>query len=181
MAARVYETQITVPAGTPVATPVIQSWVTEDNVINTIELLIPPGHNGLTGIHVSKGDVQLLPYNGVSWIIANDYHNSFQVNDYIPTGDLKIQAYNTGQYAHTFYLRMTVTDRPVVSQASTVPQPADLGTGEFAATQDPLSPAAILGPDVANALTTGDLTANDVAPLQPTPLNIPPEPQPTGL
>ena len=181
MTTRIWETQITVPAGTAIASPVTQSWVTEDAYILSVELIVPPGHNGLTGIRVSKGDVQILPWSASSWIIANDYTRVFPVEDYIPTLDMKIQAYNTGQYPHTFYLRQYVTDyvQPGQVPGAAVPQP--LPIEGLTVSTDPLSPSAILGSDVANALTTGDLTANDVAPLQPTPVDIPPEPQPTGL
>jgi len=181
MATRIWETQITVPAGTPIASPVSQSWVTEDALINDIEIEIPPGHNGQTGIEILKGGSPLIPYSAGTWIIANNYSRQFPVNDYVPTADLTIVAYNTGQYPHTFYLRMTVTEYDSTAGGAASALNVPLPIGQDIVSSDPLSPAAILGPDVANALTTGDLTADDVAPVVSVPVNLPPEPVPTGL
>ena len=181
MAARIYQTQITVPAGTLPTAPMSQAWVTEDNTIADIELEIPPGHNGFTGIRVIKGDTTILPYNMGTWIIANDVSRIFPVNDYIPTGDMKIIAYNQGQYAHTFYLRMTVSDytQPSESVAGTPIVP--VASGDITTAPDPLSPDALLGADTASGLASGTITASDVAPIVITPIAVPPEPVPTGL
>lgn len=172
-AARIYETSVTVPAGTLPTAPQVTSWVTEDNDVLDIEVEIPPGHNGLTGVRVMKGDVQLLPFGTNTWLIANDYSRVFTVGEYLPTVDVKIQAYNQGSFSHTFYLRMTVVNH-------TVPVPAvPAGTGApltFGATQpapDPLSPDAILGPDTAAGLASGIITAADLQPAIPEDLTVP--------
>lgn len=181
MAARIYETQFTVPAGTALASPVTQTWVTEDNTIVDIELEVPPGHNGLTGIRVTKGGTSLLPYNSNSWIVANDYSRTFPVNDYIPTGDLTLQGYNTGQYNHTFYLRMTVTDyNPTTSTDPSQPLP-DLPTGDITSAPDPLSPDAILGTSTTAALTDGTLAADDITVASDGTPVLPPEPAAPNL
>src|SRR5690349_17381465 len=155
MATRIYETQVTVPAGTPKAAPQVTPWVTEDNLINLIELEVPPGHNGLTGIRVMKGDTPLLPYNANSFIIANAYTASWPVNDYVPTGDLKIQTFNTGAYPHTFYLRMTISDWDRSGRGNVSPESQAITVGTITAAPDPLSPDAILGVTTADQLATG--------------------------
>lgn len=164
---RVYEITFTVPAGTPIANPLSQSWVTEDNTIADIELYVPPGHNGLTGFRVMKGDVQLLPFTKGTFITANDYRRVFDIGAYIPTGDLKLQGYNTGVNPHSFFVRATITTYTAPqSQVNGSPSqvlPADTIT----VASDPLSPDAILGPDTTAALTAGTITADDLAPLQP--------------
>lgn len=181
MPPRVYNLTFTVPAGTNSFAPLVMPWVTEDNVIQDIELMVPPGHNGLTGIRVSKGDVQLLPWSPNTFIVANNYNRVFAVGAYIPTGDLTVQGYNQGAYAHSFFLRMTVTNRelPAGQSGSLMSQAVLAGT--IPVTPDPLSPDAILGPDTAAAITAGNLTAADVAPVDSSNLTIPPTPVPAGI
>jgi hypothetical protein len=176
---RVYSIAFTVPAGTPQSAPISKTWRTEDNTIEDIELEIPPGHNGLTGIRVMKGDVQILPWSQGTFIVANDYVRTFPIGVYVPTSDVTLQAYNTGSFPHTFYLRMTVTtyDQPSAQQssASTQALPAEPVTSA----PDPLSPDALIGPDTASALSDGTITPADVAPVDASNLTIPPEPQPS--
>lgn len=181
MSPRIYDIAFTVPAGTPQDSPVSSKWVTEDNVIDNIELEVPPGHNGLTGIRIVKGGVNLIPWSAGTWIVANDYSRVFPVGAYMPTGDLTIQGYNTGAYPHTFYLRMSVSDyNPAVQQAQVSAGPA-VPADQIIPSPDPLSPDALLGSDTASALTDGTLTADQVAPVDVTDLTLPPQPEPTGL
>jgi hypothetical protein len=164
---RIWPLTVTVPAGTPPSAPLVVPWVTEDAVITEIEILIPSGPNGTTGIRIMKGDVQLLPWGSGSWIIANDYNRTFPIGGYLPTKDLKVQAYNQGANPHSFYLRMSVSyasDAASASSAATL-SPADLGTST--GTTDPLSPDALLGSDTAALLADGTITAADIAPIPP--------------
>jgi hypothetical protein len=181
VAARIYETQFTVPAGTPQSAPVKQAWVTEDNTIVDIELEVPPGHNGLTGIRVVKGDTALIPYNPNAWIVANDYSRVFPVNDYIPTGDISVQGFNTGQYNHTFYLRMTMQDYNPTPDASVPSALPDLPTGDITSAPDPLSPDAILGSSTVAALSDGSITADDLVTDTTGAPVLPGEPSPPEL
>lgn len=178
-AARIYETSVTVPAGTLPTAPQVTSWVTEDNDVLDIEVEIPPGHNGLTGIRVMKGDVQLLPFGINSWLIANDYSRVFPVGIYLPTVDVKVQAYNQGSFPHTFYLRMTVVNHTVPVPAASPGTGAPLTFGETTSAPDPLSPDAILGPDTTAGLVSGDLTAADLTPIVPQDVTVS-EPVTTG-
>lgn len=171
-AARVYETSVMVLAGTVPAAPLSVAWVTEDNDVADIEVEIPPGHNGLTGIRVMKGDVQLLPFGVNTWLIANNYTRVFPVGEYLPTSDVKIQAYNQGLYSHTFYLRMTVTNHVIPVKATAAGATAALGFNGSAASQDPLSPDALLGPDTVTALGSGSITASDLAPVTGSDLTV---------
>lgn len=164
-ATRIYPLQLSVPAGTLPSAPQITPWVTEDNVIVSIELEIPPGHNGLTGIRIMKGDTQLLPFASNSWIIANDYSRVFPIDDYVPTGDIKVQAYNQGSYPHAFFLRMTMTlYTPLTAGSSPTDANAIPGITE-SGSSDPLSPDAILGTDTVAALATGEVTADQLLPV----------------
>lgn len=163
MASRIWEIAVTVPINTLQSAPQVTKWITEDNLVNSIELTVPPGHNGLTGIRIMKGDVQLLPYSANSFIVANDYTKEFLVNDYVPTADVSIQTYNTGGYPHTFYLRATLSDYPREGGTFIGSPSAALPVGTITESPDPLSPDAILGPATTDQLQTGLITADDLA------------------
>lgn len=178
---RIYEITFTVTAGTTPSSPMSVDWITEDNTIVDIELEVPPGHNGLTGIRVKKSQTQLIPYGQDSWIVANDYNRVFPVGVYMPTSDVTIEGYNQGSYDHSFYLRMTVVDYNEQPSASETANPLSLPAESVTASPDPLSPDALLGPDTAQALANGDITASDVTPITSGDMTVPPQPQPTGL
>ena len=164
MAARIYEFSLNVPAGTVQANPLSAPIQAEDNTLVSVELEIPPGHNGLTGTRVMKGDVSLIPWSANTWITANDYTHTFPVEDYVPFSDIRIQAYNNGVYPHTFYYRFIYVDFNPGS-AGTGPTEADtLGLSTGTSSNDPLSPDNLIGADTAAALTAGDITADDLTP-----------------
>lgn len=181
MATRVWEISVTVPAGTPRNAPLVTPWLTEDNYLNSIELEVPPGHNGLTGIRVMKGDVSLLPWSIGTFVVANDYTHEFVIGDYVPTADVSIQAFNTGQYSHTFYLRAVISDWDLTGGKTLASPSAALTVGTITASPDPLSPDAILGTDTAALLADGTLTANDLQSVTTENLTVPPAPVPAGL
>ena len=173
MATRIWETQVTVPAGTLPAAPQVTKWVTEDDTLVDVEIEIPPGHNGLTGIKILKGGSPLIPYSPNSWIIANDYSRLFPVDDYVPTSDVTIVAYNQGAYPHTFYLRATIADTPSTGGAAPPLVSTVLPISSDSFTADPLSPAGLLGAGVANALASGDITASDLVPAGSAQITLP--------
>lgn len=162
MASRVYEIAVTVPAGTLPSAPQNTPWHTEDNTIEDIEILVPAGHNGFTGVRLNKADVQILPYGMNTWIVANDYSRVFVLGSYTATRDLKIQAYNQGGYPHTFYLRMRMSDFTPGGSGSAVTEDAAIPMDIGGTTVDPLSPDAILGSDTVQMLTDGTITVSEI-------------------
>jgi len=167
---RVYPLVVNVSPGTLPAAPLSTPWKTEDNTLISIELEIPPGHNGLTGIRIMKGDTQLLPFGSNSWIIANGYTNTFAIDDYMPTGDIKVQAYNQGAYPHTFYLRMSMVNYDVAGKATAATEADVLALAQIDVIADPLSPDMLLGVDTTAALVSGTVTADQLAPIAPSSL-----------
>lgn len=77
-------------------------------IMEKIELQIPPGHVGATGIRFRQSKQQIVPWsNTVAWIIGDDIDMTFPVGIEIDTG-FDIIAYNVGNYPHSFYLRFTI-------------------------------------------------------------------------
>ena len=115
----VYPVNVTVPAGTPTSVPVTTTpnlgWVWLDSV----ELRIPSGHCGLTGIHAANSGTQLFPYSEtVSYLVGDDERLIFDIGQEFDTG-LQIVTYNTDVFSHTFYLRFS--GRPMAVVTATTP------------------------------------------------------------
>jgi hypothetical protein len=173
MTDRTYQLNVTVSPGTLPSAPLITPWSTEDNTIESVEIFVPPGHNGQTGIAIFKGDTQLLPWGMNTWIIANDYHRVFPFKTPLATSDVTVRAYNTGTYPHTFYLRMTVSTSPQQTPYANAADTGISGLPSAASAVDPLSPDALLGPGTADALNAGTITPADLAPVDATNLTVP--------
>ncbi len=105
----------TVAAGTPIAAPTTFTPGLEPGVLEAIELQIPPGHSGLTGIRFTQSRQQIVPYsNTIAWIIGDNLDLSFPVDMEVDTG-LQVVAYNTGNFSHSFFLRFRIRQLPVSS------------------------------------------------------------------
>lgn len=110
MASRYYTLTLLTPAGTAVATPLSTTWQLEDQTLASVEVDIPDGHNGLTGIRVIRSQQQVVPWGNNSFLVANNRLVTVPVNQELTEAKLVILTYNTGFYDHSFYLRATITD-----------------------------------------------------------------------
>jgi hypothetical protein len=113
---------VTVPAGTAEDNPLIVPWPLVDANLDFIDIIIPDGHSGQTGIAVYWSGTQILPWGTDTWIVANDEKVHTPINSYITVSGLSVYAYNVGQFEHSFYLRahITYTTTPVVSEEGTI-------------------------------------------------------------
>lgn len=123
---RVYEVQFTVPASTGVAAPVSQPVVLEDALLQTVRVLVPGGHSGLTGLRITWGGTQLLPINAGTWIISDNEILDWPMNDEVTANGLSLTGYNTDIFPHTFYLRFTISERATSPVAGIQSGQADL-------------------------------------------------------
>lgn len=108
-----------VVAGTTIAAPTTFNPALPIGTLERIELQIPPGHVGTTGIRFTYSGQQIVPWsNAVAWIIGDNLDLTFPVDFEIGNG-LRVVAYNTGNYDHSFFLRFTIRQLP---KSSGVPQ-----------------------------------------------------------
>jgi len=105
MPARVYEADLTVPAGTAIAAAVSAVWALDEGTLVNVRIVVPPGHNGLTGVRVLWAGTPIIPYGGAPYIIANDDKMDWDINQDVNTGSITVQGYNLDIWPHTFYLR----------------------------------------------------------------------------
>lgn len=110
--------------GTTIAAPATFTPDLVPGVLEAIELQIPPGHVGTTGIRFTYSQQQIVPWsNAITWINGDDLDKSFPVDIEIDDG-LKVVAYNIGNYPHSFFLRFRIRQLPVsngIPQARLLP------------------------------------------------------------
>lgn len=129
---RLYTTQLTVPAGTPIAAPVTAPVVLDDLNLDSVEIIIPDGHVQLTGIAITSGGFPVIPFNIGTWISGNNDRLTFDYDAEITANGLTVAGYNLDIYPHTFYLRWQLSRKTAASvviespQASAVAAPADI-------------------------------------------------------
>lgn len=103
----VWPISVTTPPLTLPAAPLSTPPMIGDIWIDKVELQIPPGHNGLTGIYVANGSTAILPYSQVpQFLIATDELLEYDVGDQFGRS-LAVVTYNTDVLPHTHYLRIS--------------------------------------------------------------------------
>jgi hypothetical protein len=152
---RLYEIDVSVPAGTLSTAPATFPLPLEESTLKKIEITIPSGHNGLTGIRVTWSGQQIIPWGNNSFLVANGQVIAVDFDDYMTAKGVVISAYNTDVYVHKFYVRATISDLPSTPQLvrQTGPGKAIVPATPVTAL-DPLSPDALLAsvPDDVRAL-----------------------------
>ncbi len=108
MADRIESFTVAVPAGTAQATPQETSLVFPPGVVEAVEIVIPSGHFGLTGIALAQAHQRIIPRDGTSFLVAEDEVIRWALDGYLNTGDWQAFAFNADIYAHSFYLRFLV-------------------------------------------------------------------------
>lgn len=122
VAGRIYEGDLTVPAGTPVAAPVSLAVPVDLGTLRRVTLEVPTGHAGLTGWMLLIAGTPVIPYAGNTWLVADGYTDSWELDQDINQGQVTVKGYNTDIYAHTFYARLLIdryTPPPAVLITST--------------------------------------------------------------
>lgn len=137
LAAQYAPANVTTPPGTTAAAPQTTPVFIGDVQLVTVQLRIPPGHSGLTGISVQLASQSLLPWGPAgSWVVGDDDLLQFDVGMEVDAG-LTVVTYNTGKYPHTHYLRFVwqPLDQPAAPTLTLVPN--DLLTATQALTAQP--------------------------------------------
>lgn len=99
---------VTTPAGTLQTAPLFTALPMRLGRLSNVEIQIPPGHAGTTGIRVEVAQQQIIPYSQVpSWVLGDDYVHDFECNFQVDQG-VRVATYNEGNFDHTHYLRLTI-------------------------------------------------------------------------
>lgn len=102
---------VTTPANTAIAAPQSTSWAVGSGVLDKLDVVIPDGHVGLTGIQLLWGGRQAAPYEGAEWITGNDDEVTIDLDLFTGAGTLVVRTYNTDvTFPHSHHLRAYVSD-----------------------------------------------------------------------
>ena len=172
---RLYYETLTVPAGTPIATPASQAWPLEDNELVKVTIQVPDGHCGLTGFRILRAQQQIVPFANNSYLVANDRTLDYPFDDQITTTGLVLEGYNNDIFPHTFYVTALVTNLtyPAENPPAAVTTPGALSL-DTSLTDDGLTPDSILTDDEFNAIPDDE---NSIPPpTAPQPVKLLPRP-----
>lgn len=118
MATRYETPQLTVPAGTPIATPVSLLLYQNRAAIDALWVMVPPGPSGLVGFSFWHSSRQVIPKVDGTWIIGDNETIPIQLANLSPWDDWHIKAYNLDVYPHTLYVRLALDDTAPESPAT---------------------------------------------------------------
>lgn len=110
MADRVEWFDVTVAAGTAKASAVETATTFNPGVVTRIEITIPDGHAGLTGISLMQAHEQVIPNTSGKFIVGNDRTLSWDTTNYLDNGDWSVSCYNTDVFAHTFHIAFLINE-----------------------------------------------------------------------
>ena len=108
-----------------------------------IEIVIPPGHAGATGLAIAQAHNVCIPASGSVWIISDDETIIWPVEDFLNNGAWSAFTYNLDQLnPHTWYLRFLVRENQ--PQAATqAPATPDVTAEDITAAGDQALAAAL--------------------------------------
>lgn len=107
-----FRVDVTVAANTAAAAATATNVDLGLVIVDHIEVLIPPGHAGLTGLRVTYDGATILPWTqDTRWLIGDDLERVFAVG--LPVSHpLVVRAFNTDDtFPHTFYLDVAFRDQ----------------------------------------------------------------------
>lgn len=104
MASQVFSFQVTIPPGTPLATPFRQNITLPDRKVDILEITVPPGPGGAMGFAITTRGINVIPTVAGTYIVTDDRHISWPLTDQPTSGDWEVSGYNTGVWPHTVYL-----------------------------------------------------------------------------
>lgn len=131
MSTRVESFDVTVPAGTAIASPQETAMSFQRGRVDRLKVFVPPGPSGLVGFQIAHSGQPIIPRNPLSFIVTDNEHVDMDLDNY-PTGDAwSIMAYNIDVYDHTLYITFHITDFGAIEPVVIAPlDVAPLATAE---------------------------------------------------
>lgn len=109
---RIYAVTFTIPAATPIGVPVVTPFTPGLARWDDVRVIIPAGHQFLTGIRLSYANANIVPFNDTpTFLTGNDDELVYPV-DLDVTAPIVLTGYNDDVYPHTFHCRFRITDWP---------------------------------------------------------------------
>lgn len=100
----------TAPAGTLATAPASASITVGNVILAAIEIVIPRGHNGLTGVQVLYAGQRILPFGDAADFFSGDDDDDEYPVDIEVSSPIVVKTYNVDIYEHVWLLRFKVID-----------------------------------------------------------------------
>ena len=110
MAERIELFDVTIPAGTAIATPQTTALTFDPGIVERIEIVVPPGPSGLVGFQIRHSGETVIPHDASRWIIADNEPINWPVQSFPEGSAWALRAYNLDVYNHTLYFRFHVNE-----------------------------------------------------------------------
>lgn len=135
---------VTTPAGTPSSAPLKTSVTLGDVTLLDVQIVIPDGHAGQTGIAVVSDNFGIVPWDpAVSYVVGNNEEPVFGV-DMTMGHPIAIWTYNTGAFDHRHHVRFRVRES-VLDVAPAAVGPITIKTIPDASTADVPADTTVVG------------------------------------
>ena len=110
MAERIEFTDVTIPAGTPIAAPVTIPVDFDDGIVERLEMRWPAGPSGLVGLRVGHSGQVIIPFSINTFLISDDEAIAWPLSGYPTANKWFVQGYNLDIYPHTIQFRWLINE-----------------------------------------------------------------------
>lgn len=119
MADIIHQFQATIPANTPKATPAVVNISLPSEIVQLVDLDVPPGPAGLMGFYLAVSGQQMIPFEMGEWLVWDDREKSWPIENFPTSAKWSIVGYNLGGFPHTITVRFH-SQSAVLTQPNTI-------------------------------------------------------------
>lgn len=121
MADIIHQFQVSIPAGTTKASPFSKSFSLPSEIIQLIDLDVPPGPGGLMGFYLAASGQQVIPFEMGQYLVWDDREKSWPVENFPTSATWSIVGYNLGVFPHTVVVRFHSQSAVQTSPTTNIP------------------------------------------------------------
>lgn len=122
MAEIIHQFQAVIPANTPKSALFSVDIPLPSEIVQTIDLDVPPGPSGLMGFYLAVSGQQMIPFEVGEFLVWDDREKSWPVEKFPTSATWSIVGYNLGAFPHAVTVRFH--DSSAVQTSPTVSIPS---------------------------------------------------------
>lgn len=117
MGRRTFSARVSTPRSTAEASPQETEVSLPQGTLESVEVVIPEGHAGLTGLAIQYSGEHIFPWGLGTWLEGDDEVVRLPVGRELGGSPVVVRTYNTDDtFSHDHLLRFLVLDPPGVAQ-----------------------------------------------------------------
>lgn len=99
-----------------------------------LEIVIPPGHAGATGLAIAQAHQIVIPTQGTQWLVGDDDIIRWDYKDVLGSGQWSAFTYNLDlANSHTWFFRMLIAENSTVVSSGLLVAAPPISTDDIAA------------------------------------------------